>query len=184
MKLLSALEIKKGLDELFIPLEVEMDMFGYRLLPSDVQTQDLIDFEALVLMDLPSDFSRWLLEYDFSHLSICNVQFGYDHRLNYLQYLIDLNDDNGICYKEHHQLIIAVTDPYTFFLDLSNGRISAWTADMNMNDAQVVAQDFNLFMIALGNVFLLRKVENHDDLLAAVDQLTKTQDQKFWSTMI
>lgn len=58
MKLLNLSEIKEGLDELFIPLEAEMDMFGYRLLPSYLKTQDIIDFEASVLMGIPSDFSQ------------------------------------------------------------------------------------------------------------------------------
>lgn len=184
MKLLNLSEIKEGLDELFIPLEAEMDMFGYRLLPSYLETQDIIDFEASVLMGIPSDFSQWLLAYNFSDLSICNVQFGCNHQLSYLQHLINLNDGNDNCYKEHYKLIIAVTDPYTFFLDLSNGMISTLTSDMNIDDAQVIAQNFNQFMIALGNVFLLRKTENHKDLLAEINQLTNTQDQEFWSTMM
>lgn len=182
MKLLDLSEIKEGLDELFMPLKAEMDMYGYRLLPSYLKAQDIIDFEALVLMDLPGDFSQWLLAYDFSDLSICNVQFGCNHQLSYLQHLIDLNEGN--CYKVHHKLVIAITDPYTFFLDLSNGMISALTSDMNIDDAQVIAQNFNQFMIALGNVFLLRKTENHKDLLAEINQLTNTQDQEFWSTMV
>lgn len=184
MKLLDVSEIKNGLDELFIPLEAEMDMFGYRLLPSYLKTQDIIDFEASVLMDIPSDFSRWVLEYDFSDLSVCNVQFGSNHQLSYLQHLINLNDGNDNRYKEHHKLIIAMTDPYTFFLDLSNGRISAWTSEIDMNDAQVIAQNFNSFMMALGNIFILKRAVDDTILLAEINRLTNSYDPTFWLTMI
>lgn len=128
-------------------------------------TGSLPHLSTALRVTLPFSFLDVLGKWDFSRVTIGPIVFSTGDG-GYLDEVLLRNRENPSWRNMQGAAIwIAVSDPYTFLLDTSTGRVIGSDSEGALFD---VASDFELFVRGAGTIFV-RRIEGADTLGLAKD---------------
>ena len=183
MSLLTIDEIRKELDQEFIPLEPLVA--GLRLIVGGASISDLSYFENVLGSVLPSEFRGLIGEYDFGRLTIGPVVFC--NNGDYLQELVYFNSARrwwGAGLRPNNLLMIANSDPYVIVLDLRDGSVLAMDREFDWRHATRIADRFDFYVRGVGTMMLRRGLINDVSKLSrSVAEDVKSENLKYWTEL-
>lgn len=176
--LLSIEDIKSGLDKEFLPLEPMVT--GLRLVGKITEIDEVEDTEKRLGVTFPNTFSSLIRQYNFGYFTLGPIIFGSSG--NYLNDLLDIN--SGVWWgrgqKPNDKIVIAISDHYTFILDVKNESVSVITSELNWDDAKVISSNFYLFFCGIVTIFLLRNQQSSEEIAKQVSNAVGSQYNEFW----
>ncbi|MGR0306645.1 hypothetical protein [Acinetobacter beijerinckii] len=184
MVLLSLEQIRERLDVEFEPLEPILT--GFRMLQASISSLEISTYETKFNVIFPLSFKNIISKYNFGDFTIGPIVFGCS--VNYLDELIELdklfnqNLDNKRDIKEF--IVVAVSDPYLYLLDLRSSNIFALDSDLSLENRFFIALNFEKFIQGIGTLMLLRDTSNSENELAI--QICKELGSEcvdFWKTL-
>lgn len=176
--LLSIEDIKSGLDKEFLPLEPMIT--GFRVIEKRTKADEIENIGKRLGVAFPDSFSSLICRYDFGHFTIGQIVFSSSG--DYLNDLLNINTGNwwGEGQRPNNKIVVAISDPYTFILDVDSESISAFTSDLNWHDAKIISSDFTLFFYGIGTIFLLRSKKSPQIIANQVSKAVGSQYNEFW----
>lgn len=189
--LLDFAEIQAQLDKQFseIPIDVQAELSDLRLRQSTSSFNQWNKLENQMNLSFPDSFKQVVLKYDFGNLTLGGVWFGQGE--SYEAFLLQNNLDKpenpwwGSGERPSHYLWIAASEGYIILLDLETEQILAYARSQHWKTSQVVAKNFDVFVRAVGTIFLSRDVQDQQkiacEICTAVGCSTNSQ---FWSDLI
>lgn len=156
MILLSFEQVRRGLDAEFQPLEPMLT--GFRILPASISLEEITACEKQLQVIFPLKFKDIISKYDFGNLTIGSIVFSSSG--NYLDELLEIN----MLFKQNINnmedikkfILIAISDPYLYFLDLNSSEIFGLDRDLNFDKRFFISSNFESFIQAIGTIILLR----------------------------
>ncbi|HLL88331.1 MAG TPA: SMI1/KNR4 family protein [Tepidisphaeraceae bacterium] len=167
-------------------LEMPAHTTGFQLLKPGLNEQRLVTFEESLDVRLPTSFRSLITQYEFGNLSIGWVNFGTNER--YDLELMAWNKPEkpyvpwwGTGVRPSKYLLIANSDAYNIFVDLTDGCITAAPRDAFWSTARLVAKDFSTFVRAVGTLYLDATSNNLDSFVQSiVVEVGGTDGSSFW----
>ena len=183
MALLTVEEIRKGLDQEFIPLEPMIT--GLRLINGGVSEDVLGIFENENKISFPDDFRCLIKKIDFGNLTVGPVVFcnGGD----YLKELFQLNVEMawwGRGGRPKDLFVIANSDPYVIILNIKTGNILAADFEIGWQCAKKIASNFDFYLRGVGTTMLRRnEVGNRCAFAKTIMKDVGGADLTYWSQL-
>ncbi|OCG00769.1 SMI1/KNR4 family protein [Gilliamella sp. wkB112] len=177
--LLSIENIKDGLDKVFLPLEPMIN--GFRLIEKKTNIHDIKVIEKQLEVTFPDKFLFLISQYNFGSFTLGPIVFGSSG--DYLKDLLVINHSVwwGKGERPNNKIVIAISDPYTIMLDTEKESISAFSSEINWNDAKIISSDFILFFRGIGTIFLQRNNTDNTKIIANnVSKAVNSKDINFW----
>lgn len=182
--LLSLEEIKKGLDEKFLPLEPMLE--GFRLVEDGLEESSLASCEARIGVKFPADFRAALLRYDFNNFTVGPVAFCATG--NYLEELIVYNEGArwwGESSRPQDLIMIANSDPFAILLNVDTGEVLGMDPELGWGQSTKLAADFVKYLEGVGTAMLMHDTADDKDKLAQeIHEQTGSQDLKYWKSLV
>jgi hypothetical protein len=179
-------QMQLRLDAMFIPLEPMLT--GFRLLPSQLTIDVTESIEKSLALRLPKQFVSLVQQFDFGTLTIGPTVFC--HSGDFPSWILENNLTELTCgyswwgsgERPSNTLFIADSDYYTILLNCETGNVFAFNQDQQWSEAIPVADNFELFVRAVGTVFLERKESGGNALLAesVSIEVGGGQDNRYW----
>lgn len=180
MELLETEVIQKEMLDMYEILEGEIEELNFK--NSRLRETDISRMCSNIKIDyLDSEFTRYLMKYDFGELSIGGVTFGFGG--DYLDFLCksnmleEANYINELWFSSPEErgdlLMIASTDSYIILLNNDTGEIESYLRDSNVESKHVIAKSFSLFVRAAGTFFVSSKLRKEDFDTGAAIELSK-----------
>ena len=154
--LLTVEDIEGRLSTKFSAFNGELD--DLKLLRPTEPVLGIEQMEKQLGIQLPEDFLSFIMAYNIDNLSLGRVAFGCGK--SYPGFIIEMNQYNGFNHwwlgdnRPEGIVVIAISDPYTILLNTLDKRVYAMTSESTMDEFELVATNFNLFIRALGSLFL------------------------------
>lgn len=141
--------------------------------------------KRLQLDNLPQDFQRLIIEYNWGDFSILNIQFGNgdENSLDWIsKYNLDYYNYNNL--KEEKQIIIANGDPGTALLDIQKGTISFFNSEIDLKNRIEIAPNFDFFVRGLGTALFSYWNDEQEDFIYLAKKEFGEQSLLFWRSTI
>jgi hypothetical protein len=180
MTLKTMQEIRRDLDETFLPLEAR-GITGMRLLDGGLPEETIARFEErLGTLPWPAEFREFLCRYDFGDLTLGLVHFCGNGR-----YLDSLAMFNSSPRRPPELLVVASSDPHLILLNLDDGSVLALANDLGWDATMPVARDFELFMRGLATMAEARARRAAPPSLAkAIAAEVGAPESPYWLTWV
>lgn len=178
--LLTVEDIEGRLSTKFSAFHGELD--DLKLIKRTEPISDVYLVEAQLGIQLPEDFLSFITAYNIDNLSLGRVAFGCG--TSYTDSIIEINQYSGFNHwwlgdcRPEGIVVIAISDPYTILLNTLDKQVYAMTSESAMDEFELVATTFSLFIRALGSLFL--NTATVDKIRKEVGADSRTE---FWQTI-
>ena len=177
-------KLNKKILEVFSNCDQEL-VNRLQLLESTLSDSELKYVESTLEISLPNDFYQMVLKYEFGGLIIGSLTFGYPQK--YSQTLIDDNDEDldypwwGTNNKRPMNFLrVAGTDGWVVLLDTNTGKLYAFLRTSIWERHEFIAPDFNLFVCAMGTIYLATQSAEIVNRTALYQDLDIEGNSQFW----